>query len=115
MACSKCGKPLVKADRGNITLGNPDGFDHIDCAKSQYLGRDMRVPDRVYNDELIASPASVEDVPEWEAVKDDSVDKVIEPTLNDSETLKEKEEERDGVIKPIKKGGRDSVFKRRLS
>ena len=37
MACNKCGKPLVKADRGNITLGNPDGFDHIDCDKSAYI------------------------------------------------------------------------------
>lgn len=103
MACSKCGRPLVKADRGNITLGNPDGFNHIDCAKSQYLGRDMSVPDRVHNDELIAPPIPKEGVSEWGTAKDDS------------EAIKEEEEERDKYTKPIKKGGRDSVFKRRLS
>lgn len=37
MNCSKCGKPIVTADRGNITLGIPDGFDHIDCGKAAYI------------------------------------------------------------------------------
>lgn len=41
MTCVKCGVPLVKADRGNIQLGNPDGFEHIDCAKSKYLGPEV--------------------------------------------------------------------------
>jgi len=41
MACIKCGVPLVKADRGNIQLGNPDGFEHINCSESKYISKEM--------------------------------------------------------------------------
>ena len=41
MACIKCGVPLVKEDRGNIQLGNPDGFEHIDCSKTKYISKEM--------------------------------------------------------------------------
>lgn len=37
MECNKCGKSIVTADRGNVILGNPDGFDHVDCSKAAYI------------------------------------------------------------------------------
>lgn len=89
MACNKCGKPLVKADRGNIILGNPDGFDHKDCNKSKYLGRDMSIPDPIKEENPYVLPKEVE------------------------EKIEEKVEEK--TFKPIKKGGQDSKFKRRWS
>ena len=77
MACRKCGKPLVKADRGNIALGIPDGFDHVDCGKAAY----MEVPPEIVKEKSVIIAKEV------------------------------KEDEKS----PFKKGGRDSIFKRRLS
>jgi hypothetical protein len=97
MACSKCGKPLVKEDRGNITLGIPDGFDHVDCDKSKYLGRDMSIPDPIKEETPYVLPEKVEE----------------KPTLDSAPVMEQKEER--VYPKPIKRGGRDSIFKKRLS
>jgi len=94
MACNKCGKPLVKADRGNITLGNPDGFDHIDCDKSKYLGRDMSIPDPIKEENPYVLPEKIEEKAE------ENIAKVEEKGYSE-------------WSKPIKKGGYDSKLKRR--
>lgn len=102
MACGKCKKPIVKADRGNITLGNPDGFDHIDCGKAAYI----KFPSDVIKEKPIVISKEVK---EYKKPLDPSCDS------DDSAFAKEEMEEVDKYTKPIKKGGRDSVFKRRLS
>ena len=90
---------MVKEDRGNIILGNPDGFDHVDCDKAAY----RELPSEVVKEK----PAVISK----EIKKDDS------PSLasGDLAPIMEQKEEKVKYTKPIKRGGRDSIFKRRLS
>ena len=98
MACNKCGKMLVKEDRGNITLGIPDGFDHADCGKAAYL----EVPPEVAKEKPVVIAKEVK--------------KEIKPFSPPSDAAPVMEQKEKRVYpKPIKRGGGDSVFKRRLS
>lgn len=104
MTCIKCGVPLVKADRGNIQLGNPDGFEHIDCSKTKYLGRDMTIPDDPKEfpilpyepviEEKVIEPIPEDTSPEWSNYIDPPDFSVMEQDdETNSEEASEKSEE----------------------
>ena len=98
MTCIKCGVPLVKADRGNIQLGNPDGFEHIDCSKTKHISKEMAEKAAKLNPiefpilppEPIEEEKVVEVVPEYTAPRFLAKEKKIE---KDSEETSEESEE----------------------
>jgi len=69
MACIKCGVPLVKEDRGNIQLGNPDGFEHIDCSKTKYISKETAKKEFPILPTEPVKEKKVEAVPEYKPIK----------------------------------------------
>ena len=97
MTCIKCGVPLVRADRGNIQLGNPDGFEHIDCVKTKYSGPEVAkksdpkefpiLPEEPVIEEKVIEPIPEIINPEW------SYDTNFSFTEQDDETNSEEASE----------------------